>query len=317
MLGKVIGNKGAVRELLAFDKTILQSMSKLRLNFANPFVCIKGTGNFTNNSIIKQVSEHIDTWKSSIYILIDAPLWHDRLYVVGVDRGLWDVEVGRKAYTMTNKLDYYCAKKKVDEHRKMKCKYYIIAQEKEYMIPWIMEKKLDCNERMRVEKITRYGRNEAEYIYSINCTMYDDYKNKEEYRPISSPFNCKKTNDIYDIIDKSGYITDYTKCHLYRRVEIYKRDKNKRIAKEYDCSQQIEELKREMTIVKNMLGEYLISSENPNYLTARVVCNTMVSLKKYIKDLIEHEFSSKESKIAYLEEATRMIEECKKEIGGK
>lgn len=317
MLGKVYGSTSAVKNLLAYNRKILQGMSKLRLDFAKPFVCIQNEGNFTNNSIIKQVEKYINTHDSIIYVLIENPYWHDRLYVVGVCDGSWDIEIGRRVYNSYNHLDYYYAKKKVEEHRKQNTKYFIIAQETQYIIPLILEKKLDLNERVRITKTTRYGKREEEYIHSVNCVMYNDYKTKGEYHPCRSLYDCKpvSTNNIYDIIDKSGYIVDSFRFLLHHRAELYKREKNKAKAKAHDCTNEVEDFKKEMVTIKNMLANYIKETNEPNYSLIRTICNTMISLKGRVNDLAEYEFSTEENKVEYLLNTADMIMECKKALG--
>lgn len=320
MLGKVYGNENAVKNLLACSKSVFQCLSGARFDFTKPFVCIEGTGKFTHNTIHNEVGKYISKVNSMIFIMIESR-WHDRLYVVRDASDTWDIEIGKtitRGY-YNQKLDDFYAKKQVEEYRKNdKTRYFIVAQEKGLLTPKKEKKIFDWKGRCHIDDVCTTV--DGKIINHVELSQWNDRRMKMNLSPFSYTWGSSRykalesKRDISDLdkwVDKSGYIIAEYQDMLDMRLNNYKRDKRRNEAKTLDCTQDVEQFKKDMTDIKEMLADYTKRNDNPDYQTIRVVCNTMINLKGRLNDLINFTFETLSRKESYLQETKNMINECK------
>lgn len=325
MLGLMKGTYLAVKELRAINPKALQGMRGVGLDFTKPFICIHTEGNFTNNTIRKEVEKYLNkttstddfqgtSYRYSIFLLIEPHYtWDGDLKVVKLVNDNWESESLRNCgIRYSYNLDTYYSKKKINEVRKDNPKYFIIAQEKRYKLPPREAKEIDYNERVVLNEVSYYGGQEK-IIYDVNCYQRGNKNIKGGFRPVPTFANDgsiqAKTRTI-DIIDKSGYRVDFIRYDLQSKAKKYKAEKEKIKAKETSMAEEIGKIKNEINTIRVKLADYMRDTENPNWSEVSSITRAVKEVLNRCSTLETYEFHTVNQKKDYLVVTGDKIIEC-------
>ena len=325
MLGLMKGTYLAVKELRAINPKALQGMRGVGLDFTKPFICIHTEGNFTNNTIRKEVEKYLNkitstddfqgtSYRYSIFLLIEPHYtWDSELNVVKLVNDNWESDSLRKCgIRYPYNLNTYVSKKRINEVRKDNPKYFIIAQEKRYKLPLREDKDIDYNERVVLHEVNYYGGQEKR-IYNVNCYQRGNKNVKAGFKPVpifAKDGSIQAQTNSTDIIDKSGYRVDFIRYDLQGRAKKYKAEKEKIKAKETSMVEEIGNIKNEINTIRLKLADYMRDTENPNWSEVSSVTRAVKEVLNRCNTLETYEFLNINQKKDYLIVTGDKIIEC-------
>ena len=325
MLGLMKGTYLAVKELRAINPKALQGMRGVGLDFTKPFICIHLEGNFTNNTIRKEVEKYLNKTTSTddfqgtshrynIFLLVEPYYsWETELNVVKLVDDNWESDSLRKyGICYPYNLCTYVSKKRINEVRKDNPKYFIIAQERRYKLPPREAKEIDYNERVVLHEVNYYVGQEKR-IYNVNCYQRGNKNVKAGFRPVpifAKDGSIQAQTNSTDIIDKSGYRVDFIRYDLQSRAKKYKAEKEKIKAKEISMVEEIGNIKNEINTIRLKLADYMRDTENPNWSEVSSVTRAVKEVLNRCNTLETYEFLTVNQKKDYLIVTGDKIIEC-------
>lgn len=257
----------ALRVLYNFNKMSLMALNQtLHFDYNKPIHAHVVYGNTT----IKKILKEVENQNSLIAVLTMNPdsCFNDRYFVATIDK-FERVATGNSSYShyhfdYGSGLDYYW---RIGDFRNAiknpKSTTIVIAQENQYLVK-PNKKESDYTKRFKVSP--------EEYSIRKNGCFIDEVKlinpeNGEPFTYHAINWDIYKTENIHDIIDKSGYIVEHYRQTLNHKAKELKaqRDKDRFIAT--DKSQQVADLKIRITAKKLELIERLKAAETYEELT--------------------------------------------------
>ena len=227
-------------------------------DFCKPYAVKEFDGRFTENKIKKMMAETlledeaITPTTHRIIVLtkggrrVNSDIW----YLVEIRYSKLNIDI-RSNYSYRDSFDYFYAKCRFDEFRKSdSCHTIVVAQHRKYCkIP--ERKSLDLSERMNVTRFNycRSYPSDRRYISSI------EVKDPHTRKQICSYVHGIQTENIDEIIDKSGYLLYTRRADLERRAVKRREEAVKAIADRTDFTEHVTTLKNLVAYKKGVLLE--------------------------------------------------------------
>lgn len=239
-----------IKKLLKRNRGIFRTIHAVwGFDFEKPFTAYHINGNYTVNQILKLTQEKHTPDAKILLLTCDASHnWRKDLHAVTVDRfGEIDIEFKIPWKTGGRALDIFYRKSDFEETRKSKtAETFIILQERKYLID-TSKKPRDLSKRYKYipmehgEKMSD-GRGSSWY-YRIKLKTLDENGATFEYDfDTLARYNDYKTNNIFDIIDKSGYLLTIKREDLKRRAKALKAQREKDAYNKTENGAKVEEL---------------------------------------------------------------------------
>ena len=254
-----------IKILLKRNRGIFRTIHNVwGFDFEKPFTIYHINGNFTVNQILK-LSHEKHTENAKILLLTCDPShnWRKNLHAVTVGRfGKIDIEFKIPWEMGERAIDTFYRKSDFEETRKSKtAKTFIILQEREYLTD-TSKKPRDLSKRYKYipmeygEKMSD-GRGSSWY-YRIKLKTLDENGATFEYAfdELARYSGYKKTN-IFDIIDKSGYLLTIKREDLKRRAKALKAQREKDAYNKTENGGKVEELAEAIRTTKKEIFKSL------------------------------------------------------------
>lgn len=204
-------------------------------DFQKDFFITSGEGRFTYNTITKTISENITSPYTAI-VMMKSNRNYDRkkLFFVATDKGKFSpLRMENISYWNYN-IDYFFGVGDFENARK-NCteKFFIIAQKNEFIAPVVKSKNIDLDQRFKYlhTPYDKAGDGKGNtWINRLNLMLLDGSAKKFEYKP-----EYLKTEELNNIIDKSGYLVCSRRDELKNRANGLRaeRAKSKALATDY------------------------------------------------------------------------------------
>lgn len=294
-----------IKNLLAANRKALQGLHTIaNMDFQQPFVILERDGNFTYNSILKELNgtsynsksklcNKINTDDYNIFVLYkrtDYSCYRD-LYLARLSHNKFETE--RKTienYEAVNGwrwLDTSTGKDMFEKARKSATgHYYIIAQEKQY-----------ANKRSPAHDNTeRYRVHMRDRKHIEAATPY--YYNSDKYYDNILGYYDRRT------LDKSGYIQQVNDYE--RRVKVLKSQRSAAAAAVWDNAEKYAEIETRILKINTRIAELTNAPvhEIP-YMKIYHCYSNLAWIRSNIKELHDNNFTSVERikwTISYIEE---------------
>lgn len=280
-----------IKNLLAENRKALQGLHAIAdMDFQKPFIIMERSGNFTYNSILKDLNgeaynsksklcNKINTGDYNIFVLFkrtDYDAYKDDLYIARLDKGKFETErksiEGYKQSSGWRWFDTAIGKEQFETARKSATgHYFIVAQDKQYK-----------NTRQ-----TTHGNTERYRVYMRDrkhveaATPY--YYNSDKYYNNILGYYDRRT------FDKSGYIQQVN--NYEQRVKALKAERSAAAAAKFDNSEKLAEFETRIEKLKAIIMENL-KSETTNFKLIYNISYNLNWISREMKELKNNSFSS-------------------------
>lgn len=280
-----------IRNLLAENRQALQGLHAIAdMDFQKPFIIMERSGNFTYNSILKDLNgeaynsksklcNKINTDDYNIFVLFkrtDYDAYKDDLYIARLDKGKFETDrktiEGYEQSSGWRWLDTTIGKEQFEKARKSSTgHYFIVAQDKQYK-----------NTRQ-----TTHGNTERYRVYMRDrkhieaATPY--YYNSDKYYDNILGYYDRRT------FDKSGYMQQVN--NYEQRVKALKAERSAAAAAKFDNSEKLAEFENRIEKLKTIIMENL-KSETTNFKLIYNISYNLNWISREMKELKNNSFSS-------------------------
>lgn len=246
------------------------------IDFYKPFNMYYLKGNYTINKIYNIIHNDTktETLGGTIILLTKNPDSYNKdLHIVTIKNG--NINIEHKVYKHTGNIkkrvniDYYFRKSDFETTRKNNTtETFIIYQQKEYRTEQ-KENKINYNERYKtIDKCSCKmgdGRGNT-WLYRLFLKSLENNTPEFEYEIDYYNF---KTNNINEIIDKSGYLLCQHRADLKRKAQTLKAERQKA---EYNKTDNTEKIKELETIIKETKNDIIkcLSESNNHKTTSKI-----------------------------------------------
>lgn len=312
--------------LLSENSKALQYLHRAHgFDFEKPFFLGSFPGRFTYKMIADMIAANIGPeYVAALLVKPDNTSYFTRLHHVTINHGKFNVDTkpGFSGWTQYN-MDQFFGVGNFEETRKHKTeRVYIIAQKPEYIVTPKNAIQIETNTRYRIDAdawrggITRAGDGRGNHwISEIILKTTDGKRGNVTFRPFDRFYPAERRSDnIADYIDKSGYITRYRRMELHARAVDLKRQRNAERLEKTDFSEREKKAAADVAAVKR----YLIGLiENAKTYDAAAAIDRAAGDFRYLMmdfDRMENaKFASVDSKNRYFDS---MAERAEKILNG-
>ena len=277
-------SKTYIKNLLSINKKAFQFLHDVEgFDFEKPYFITKQAGKFTTNTVKKAVAEAMNpaACKISVFIVPTASRCLQNLYFATLKLDKFSAcrrdGVSYWNYRAAPGLDIeYCFSiGDFEELRKKQTEsIFIIAQDKGYTKE--PETKIfDVSRRYTLDDSRKStdGRGN-DYIKSLVLTATDGSGARFTYEPYNTFYgNEKRSADIADHIDKSGYLLRPRRFALMERAETLRRTRKQAEADSADFTNEIAELQKRIDATRILLSNAVLNCQDA--AAARGVSNKM------------------------------------------
>ncbi|MBP3573848.1 MAG: hypothetical protein J6J71_04490 [Prevotella sp.] len=251
-------HNATIKKLLKRNRGIFRTLHNVwGFDFEKPFNTYHINGNFTVNQILKLSHEkHTQNVKILLLTCDASHNWRKDLHAVTVDHlGKIDIDFKIPWETGGRAIDTFYRKSDFEETRKSKtAETFIIFQDREYLIDTI-KKPRDLSKRYKyipMEHGEKMGDGHgSSWYYRIKLkTLDENGATFEYYFDALARYNGYKTKNIFDIIDKSGYLLTIKREDLKRRAKALKAQREKDAYNKTENGAKVEELARAIETAK-------------------------------------------------------------------
>lgn len=225
-------------------------------DFNSPFHVSSGTGRFTFNKVMAQVSSVI---KGPVNVALFVKVnncYLPRLYYVPVGNSGFKPTKSGLRNTYYYNVNEFDTQRFFEEVRKNETDhYYIVIQSKSYSKP-CKEKPFDHNARYEVLKTYPGSINGTYYIYDLDII---DKGTMPRYVSITPnkflyPRELEAAGtDVHNYIDKSGYYISYFRHELHERLRDYKKNNARQLVLQSDFTATLHDLDSKTKEIKQAL----------------------------------------------------------------
>lgn len=247
----------AIKKLYKFNKKSLQAINKtFGIDYNKPFEAITIKGNTTIKQILKKVNNN-----ALIIVLTNTPGFHGDKYRAATIDKYEKVAIGNDKYSdyhfiWNSGIDsYYTIGSFREAIKDITGNTIIITQEKQYLCK---SKKSDIDYSNRYQLIP--AKYESEYFtynsngcYISRLNLKDLNSNGRIIEYHTDHWNSK-TENILDIIDKSGYIIENKRHELKRKARLLKEKREKELYSATNNTERIEALGNLLKGKKDMIA---------------------------------------------------------------
>lgn len=278
-------NNAYIKNLLSINKKAFQFLHDVEgFDFEKPYFITKQAGKFTTNTVKKAVAEAMNpaACKISVFVVPTASRCLRNLYfaTLKLDKfsacrrdgvSYWNYRVAAPGLD----IDYCFNIRDFEELRKKQTEsVFIIAQDKSY-IKEPETKIFDVSRRYALNDARKStdGRGNN-YIKSLVLTATDGSGTRFTYEPYNTFYgNEKRSADIADHIDKSGYLLRPHRFALMERAETLRRTRKQTEANNADYTKEIAELQKRIDATRILLSNAVLNCQDAT--AARGVSNKM------------------------------------------
>ena len=276
------------KQLLNHDRKALTLLSdKYYFDFNNEYMIAWHEGKFTVNSIFKE----FDLNNDYVVVLLVSPnypyaTWrNERLHVVGVT----DKNVDVKGFYHDGKFDYWYRKSDFDEARKTAVGCYVIAQKKDKLRSSRfdpMSQGFCHHDRVKIDFVS-HGWDSSRNVRTIYKLDLTDCLGRK-VKGYSMKYAGFQTDNINEIIDKSGYNLAVYRADLMRRVKARHAEIEKAKAQAHDFTPDVKEIDEAMEKARAAMIEALRTAKN--YEDCSSIRSNLINFAfniKYVNDFKE------------------------------
>lgn len=265
-------NTAETKKLLNKEKNALRALNDvLHYDFEKPHTIIYFKGAFTIKKVLDIVSSTAHT-EPQITLLVKNPgEYRPKYHLLTVDKfGKIEIEYKIKWALHCNfdlffrKSDFEAMRKKADTETfvivqntadLVTPKPEIIDKDKRYIyIPSVYEKAGDAHGNAYINRIQLQRTDEKGTIF--------EYKTEPGY----FYDRLNRTNNLYDIIDKSGYLLQHRRQELKRRAAALRAERQKAAYMETDNTAKIAELAEKIHAAKTRICEALTQAKTADQI---------------------------------------------------
>lgn len=255
-------------KLLKENKKSFKELHRLfGYDFEKEYTVLYLQGAFTINKIIKEVDK-VNYIDPKITILTRNKNTHMRkLHVVTVTKN-GDINIDIKPCYVSGIESFYRKYDFNEIRKKADTESYIIIQASENIVPSkTINRDLNKRYNYRPSAYEKCGDGMGNsWIYRINLQDTDNTGEIWEYK-VDYSFYRIKTNNIYDIIDKSGYLLLHHRRELKARVQRIKIERDRNEYLKTDNAEKINELEVKINLIKSKLIEKLANATEYNIIS--------------------------------------------------
>lgn len=264
----------SIKNLLSLNNKVLQFVHDVDgFDFENPFFIAESADRFTVNTVKKAVAAAMNPAKCKIVLFVvpDGKCYRSGLYYAILNGGKFDGarREGVKYWnyrTTTGEfsIDYCYGVGDFEELRKKQTEsVFIIAQDKGY-IKEPETKIFDVSRRYTLDDARKStdGRGN-DYIKSLVLTATDGSGARFTYEPYNTFYgNEKRSAEIADHIDKSGYLLRPHRFALMERAEVLRRTRKQAEADNADYTNEIAELQKRIDATRILLSNAVLNCQD-------------------------------------------------------
>lgn len=302
--------------LLKENKNALQYLHKAHgFDFEKDIFIGSIAGRFT----FKMVSDYITVNLGAGFVaalLIKPDETHafkNRLHHASIKSGRFEIEKYKGISSYKYNIDYFFAVKDFEETRKHKTeRVFIIAQKKEFLLTPKNEIKIETGARYKASDVRKCGDGRGNsWIGEMKLTPATGTDENATFKPYNSFYTSEKRSaNINDFIDKSGFVLRFRRMDLKRRALELKAKRDAETLKNTDFSEQEKSIEKSIAAVKNFFIKKI-----ENVKTADDARDIDEISRKFrylfidLKHLNESNFRSVESKINHIKNIEKQIDE--------
>lgn len=274
--------KNPVKNLLSINRKAFRFLhDAVGFDFEQPYFITEQPGKFTVNTVKKAVQAGAapGNYKIVVFVVPTDASYKEGLFFATLDRekfngsridgvSYWDYNAGNRA----GDIDYCLGVGNFEDLRKNQTeKVYIIAQNKKY-IEQPKKKVLNLSARYALISTGMCGDGRGNtYIGKMTLQATDGSAARFEYKPYDTFYGYeKKSADIGNFIDNSGYLLRPHRFDLMQKAENLRRTRNKAEADQADFTKETAELQDLIEEARRTLSAAILSCNNPEYAEAIV-----------------------------------------------
>lgn len=241
-------------------------------NFEKPFFLGSFPGRFTYKMVNDMINANIgDNFTAALLVKPDKKGYSfTRLHHVTMQHGKFNIESRRDLYPWSADIDHFFSVGDFERTRKTATeRVYIIAQNPDFLVTPKNNIQLESNTRYRIAvNDWRNGVTKASdgrggtFISEIVLQPTDGKRGKATFKPWNSFYPSeKKSNDINDYIDKSGYILRFRRMDLKGRAIALKAQHDAERLEKTDFSERENKARADIAAVKRYLIDLIENAE--------------------------------------------------------
>lgn len=267
-------NNAYIKNLLSINKKAFQFLHDVEgFDFEQPYFIAEKPGKFTVNTVKKAIDGYLNpaSCKISVFIVPTEASYKNGLYFATLERckfdgtrkdgaRYWDYRVNDR----TGDIEYCYGVGDFEDLRKNQTgKIYIIAQDKKY-IEQPKKKVFDLSARYTLINTTERGDGRGNtYIDRMTLVATDGSAACFEYEPYNTFYGYeKKSADIENFIDNSGYLLRPHRFDLIQKAENLRRTRIKAEADRADFTKETAELQELIEEAKRTISAAVLSCNN-------------------------------------------------------
>lgn len=303
------------KELLKENKNALKFLHHAHgFNFEKDIFIGTLPGRFT----FKMVSDYINAnlkgaFVAAVLIKPNEKSCFNRLHYAAIKSGRFEISRDNAiGFFYKYNIDYFFSVKDFEETRKQKTEQiFIIAQKKEFLSMPKNKIKIESNTRYKISDVRKCGDGRGNsWISEIKLTPATGTKENNIFKPYNTFYgNEKRSVNINDHIDKSGFILRFKRLELKHRALELKAARDAERLKNADFSEQIKSIEKSVTAVKQF---FIKKIENVRTADDAREIDSLSTKFRYlfidIKHLNESNFKSVESKTNHIKSIEKQIE---------
>jgi len=310
-----------IKTLLGANKKALAFLhNACGFDFQKDFFISRGEGRFTFNSVNKIVSENV-SGSCKIALLVKAnSSWKSNLNFVSLGKEKFNPTRHDNIKYWNYDIDYFFGIGDFEETRRGKTEYYfIIAQKMEYLSAPKPEANIDLSQRFKYvpKQYEKAGDGHGKtWINNITLRLTDGSAKDFGYKPFETRYsNDKTTDNVNEIIDKSGYLIIERHRELKGLAHRLRADRAKNAASMADYTAREEAIYEAIEAAKRKLSNKILIAST--YEDMDLIEEAVKKLRWIVFDMKLHDeyaTGNKYSSVAEIENRLSNVENKLKEI---
>lgn len=269
--------KECIKNLLSINRNAFRFLHDAEgFDFKSPYFITEQPGKFTVNTVTKAVQEELRPaqCKIAVFVVPTKASNKEGLYFATLSGGRFDGtrQKGAPYWDYRTKdragdIEYCYGVGDFEALRKYNTeKVFIIAQDKAYTAT-PAEKNIDLFARFTLIGTRRHGDGRGNtYIGKMDLETTDGSKRRFEYTPYKTYYgNEKKSADIADFIDKSGYLLRPRRFDLVDKAERLRKERKQTEANNADFTEATAELRELIGRARYILSVSVLACNDSDY----------------------------------------------------
>lgn len=312
--------KRSIKNLLSINKNAFRFLHDAEgFDFEKPYFIAEQAGKFTVNTVTKAVQAELNPAKCKIVVFV-VPVKESSLYFVTLSGGrfdgtrktgvrYWDYEAGNGG-----RIDYCWGVGDFEKLRKNETeKIFIIAQDKANTAT-PKKKNLDFSARYAlIDARQTYDGRGGSYVGTMSIKATDGSGASFEYEPYRTYYgNEKRSANIADFIDNSGYLLRPLRLELMRRAEQLRRERKQAEADNADFTDTTAELQALIDKARAVLSGSVMACNDPD--TAGELSKKMASFSRALSYFADYNNKLASKKYASIDNVKSDIDIIKEKL---